>query len=121
MAFDKEFNFLVSGSGDKTVKIWNYQTGEVIDTIYTDSKDVHAVVMSQDGKICAAGNEHGKIIIWSVEDRSIIKTYETEANVMSIAISDDGKLLACGGEDKIVKVWNLEKLEDLPFMKFVGH
>jgi WD40 repeat protein len=57
---------VASGSGDKTVKLWNLQTGELLQTLADHAERVSAVALSPDGKTLVSGSqdETVKICRW---------------------------------------------------------
>jgi WD40 repeat protein len=57
---------LASGSYDRTVKLWNTNTGDCVSTLTVDSETdgVYSVSFSQMGDMVAAGCSNGKIHIW---------------------------------------------------------
>ncbi|MBD2562121.1 hypothetical protein H6G95_16140 [Nostoc linckia FACHB-391] len=50
VAINPDGETLVSGSADKTIKIWNLQTGKLQNTLSGHTKSVWRVALSQDGK-----------------------------------------------------------------------
>ena len=63
VAFSPDGQTLASGSRDKTIKLWNPQSGELKSTIFNLNGDVNSVAFSPDGKILVS-NEEGKIKVW---------------------------------------------------------
>src|SRR5262249_16875666 len=60
LAVDADGRFAVTGSDDRTVRIWSVADGKLLRTIWVpvgpqDVGDVYAVAMSPDGSIIAAG------------------------------------------------------------------
>lgn len=55
---------MVSGSGDKTVRIWDCDTGTPFSTLKGHSGWVLAVSYSPDGSMIASGDERGIVCIW---------------------------------------------------------
>jgi WD40 repeat protein len=54
-----------SGSKDKTIKLWNLQTGKLRSTISNPSEKVDSLTFSPDGKtLVSGGSEEGTIEIW---------------------------------------------------------
>ena len=100
---------LASGSRDKTIKIWNLATGELIRTLSGHSENVLSVAMSSDGRTLASGGGYDKTIkIWNLATGQLIRTLSGHfENVWSVAISPDGRTLASGSEDKTIKIWRV--------------
>ncbi|KAF2206080.1 WD40 repeat-like protein [Delitschia confertaspora ATCC 74209] len=55
---------MASGSGDKTVRIWDCDTGTPFSTLKGHSSWVLAVSYSPDGSMIASGDERGVVCIW---------------------------------------------------------
>ena len=66
VAFRPDGKTLVSGSGDRTLRLWNAQTGEHIRTLEGHKWGVQSVVFSPDGKTLASGSSDDTIRLWNV-------------------------------------------------------
>ena len=77
-----EFSFdgrsLVSGGGDKVVKLWDLQTGGVVRTFYGHTTVVCSVAISVDYTRIASGSGSGVIHIWDVQSWECICIIEQE-------------------------------------------
>jgi WD40 repeat protein len=62
-AFTSEGAYLVSGSEDRTVKIWESATGKEIRTLRHDG-EVKAIALSPDNKMILAGDAKGTVTLW---------------------------------------------------------
>ena len=58
---------------DKTVRIWDAETGEVRKVLEGHSHCVYSVSLSQDGKTVASGCYDNTIRIWDVETVKVRK------------------------------------------------
>jgi WD40 repeat protein len=57
---------LVSGSADKTIKIWRLDTGELLQTLNGHSAAVNSVAISPDGEFIVSGSSDKTIKIWQI-------------------------------------------------------
>lgn len=99
---------------DKTIKIWNLNTGELLGTFTGHSDIVWCVTFSPDGQILASCSEDKTVKIWKLDTGELLNTLlgHSEA-VVSITFSPDGQTLASGSGDKTVKIWSLSTATEL--------
>ena len=67
VAISSDNKYIVSGSHDKTIKIWSLKTGLLINTLAGHSSSVNSVVISSDNKLLVSGSSDKTIKIWNVE------------------------------------------------------
>lgn len=60
-------NKFVSGGDDKTVKLWDYDEGEVIGTGKGHAGSIKKVKWSPDQKFVTSVGDEGAIFVWKVE------------------------------------------------------
>ncbi|WP_228036593.1 serine/threonine-protein kinase [Dolichospermum flos-aquae] len=99
-------NLLATGSGDNTIKLWDVNTGEVINTLSGHSWSVVAVAFSTDGEKLISGSWDKTVKIWQISTKSEITSLVGHTDsVSSLAISDDTELIVSGSKDNTIKLW----------------
>ncbi|MCC5639986.1 serine/threonine protein kinase [Nostoc sp. CHAB 5844] len=100
---------LISGSSDKTIKIWNLADGSLIRTLSGHNSGVIAVAISLHDQTLVSSSNDQNIKIWNLETGELIRTLTGhDGAVWSIAITPDGQTLVSGSGDKTIKIWNLK-------------
>jgi WD40 repeat protein/tRNA A-37 threonylcarbamoyl transferase component Bud32 len=109
VAISPDGEMIVSGSNDKTIKIWNLKTGLLINTLTEHFDMVYSIAISPDGQTLVSGSYDKTIKIWNLKT-GVLKTTLTGhiSLVYSVAISSDGQTLVSGSNDKTIKIRNLE-------------
>ena len=107
VAFSVDGSRIVSGSNDKTVKIWNAATGDVESTLLGHSGRVTSVAFSVDGSRIVSGSGDKTVKIWNAATGEVENTLLGHSSVVtSVAFSVDGSRIVSGSWDKTVKIWN---------------
>lgn len=99
---------LASGSVDKSIRLWNFATGEVLKTLVGHTGYVNAIAITPDGKTLVSGSVDTTIKLWDLASGKELKTLRGhQSYINALDISPDGKILASASADKTVKLWNL--------------
>ncbi|AKG23162.1 serine/threonine-protein kinase [Calothrix sp. 336/3] len=111
---------LVSGSDDKTVKIWNLPNRKLLRTLTGHSDWVYSVAVTTDGKTIVSGSKDGTVKAWNLETGQLLRTFTGHtAIVNSVAIAPDNQTVVSGSYDKKIKVWQLHTGQEI--LNLTGH
>ena len=78
MTFNYNGNLLVSGSTDKTARIWDVETGQCLQVLTGHTAPVYPTVFSNDGLIFATRGEDGLIYLWNVNSGTCVRTMRVQ-------------------------------------------
>jgi len=103
--------FALSASWDKTMRLWDLNTGATARTFQGHTKDVFSVAFSGDNRQIVSGSRDKTIKLWNTLAEckyTIVDDMHTDW-VSCVGFSPSAKmpLIVSAGWDKLVKVWNL--------------
>jgi hypothetical protein len=133
--------WLLSCSYDNTARLWNWQTGETLQTFKGHSWWVWKANFSPDARRIVTASQDGKAIVWQnraassrlsdIGQASLAESPQSPAPgpqplyeklteftghdgaVYAASFSPDGALVATGGYDKLVMVWNPDDVKPI--------
>jgi WD40 repeat protein len=76
LTFSSDGKSLVSGSDDKTVKLWDMQTGGVVKTFHGHTQWVWSVSISADHTRIASGSGDHTICLWDIQTGECLCTIQ---------------------------------------------
>ncbi|KAF7973534.1 hypothetical protein HWV62_14968 [Athelia sp. TMB] len=109
VAFSADGRRVASGSEDKSIRLWDAQTGVLIAAPFEGHTDkIQSVAFSLDGQRIASGSDDMSVRVWDAEMGALIAgpfTGHTDS-VNSVAFSPDGQRIASGSSDGSIRIWN---------------
>ena len=109
MAFSPDGKRVLTGSEDKTAKLWDAETGQEIRTFRFGGHTgrVLSVAFSPDGKHIATDGSLGAFL-WDAETGALLRTFLGHSDlVTSVAFSPDGKRILTGSGYGTAQIWQL--------------
>jgi WD40 repeat protein len=111
MAWSSDGRLLATPSQDRTVRLWELESGGLLRTLEGHAGAVVCVAWSPGSRVLASGGGRREPVIrlWNVETGELIRTLEGhEEAVKSLAWSPDARTLASGSDDGTIRLWNPE-------------
>lgn len=98
---------LASCSVDRTVRIWDLPTGELVQTLHGHSEGVNQAAWSPDQTMIATASFDQTVKVWDVETGALLRTLQGhEDDVPGLDWSPDGTTLASGSIDRTIRLWD---------------
>ncbi|KAG8688286.1 hypothetical protein FRC08_011512, partial [Ceratobasidium sp. 394] len=111
VAFSLDSRWIVSGSGDGTVRIWDAETGDpVLEPLKGHTEPVWSVAFSPNGRWIVSGSADKTIRIWDAEtgEARLDPLRGHSGDVLSVAFSPDSSRIGSGSADGTVRIWDVE-------------
>ncbi|NEQ32681.1 MAG: protein kinase [Leptolyngbya sp. SIO4C5] len=110
IAFNPKTPILASGSLDDSIRLWNLQTGALLQTLAGHARGVNEVAISPGGQVLASCGDDDTVKVWNLATGELLQTIKGHIrDVNSVAVGTSGWLLASGSDDRTVKLWKLDK------------
>jgi WD40 repeat protein/tetratricopeptide (TPR) repeat protein/tRNA A-37 threonylcarbamoyl transferase component Bud32 len=108
VAFSSDGKVILTGSGDKTARLWDAGSGRPIGPPMHHQSGVAAVAISADGRrILITGDEDKTARLWdAATGQPIGPPLEHQGIVWSLAISSNGKTALTGSTDQTARLWD---------------
>jgi len=112
LAWSPDGTRIASASVDKTVQLWQANTGRHIYTYIGHKDGVVAVSFSPDGYYIASASYDQTVQVWNQDNlnpdgiKSPFRYHYHTDYVLAVAWSPDGTRIASGSHDKTVQVWH---------------
>ena len=81
MAFNTDGSQLASASADKTVKVWDAETGREIQTLPGHTAEVWSVAFHPDGRHLASTGKDGTVRLWDAATGETTASWRAECPV----------------------------------------
>ncbi|MEG3928195.1 MULTISPECIES: hypothetical protein [unclassified Microcoleus] len=113
VAVTADGNRVISGSDDKTIKVWDLTTGKEQFTLNGHTSSVNAVAVTADGKRAISGSHDNTLKVWDLTTGNVIASFTGESPIASCTIAPDGLTIVAGDESGRVYFLRLEGMEAL--------
>ena len=107
VAFSSDGTQIVSGSDDKSVRVWDASTGVGVKVLKGHTGLVNSVAFSSDGTQIVSGSYDNSVRVWDASTGAEVKVLKGHTgSVYSVAFSGNGTQIVSGSDDNSVRVWD---------------
>jgi WD40 repeat protein len=96
-AFAPDGSFLLSGSSDRTLRLWNVSTGTALRLLRGHAAPVSGCQVSPDAALIASVSEDGAVKVWRVADGVCLATVHVDGELSACAWTQSGSGLVAVG------------------------
>jgi WD40 repeat protein len=108
VAFSPDGRRIVSGSADRTVAVWDLQSGTRIRQLAGHQDRVMSVAFSPDGRAILSASADRTVAVWDLQSGAHMHQLAgQQGGIRSVAFSPDGRRIASASEDHTVTVWDV--------------
>ena len=104
---------------DNTIRIWDAENGNCINTLEGHENGVLNVCFSPDGKYLASGSKDKTIRVWGLQSGTCVCIYKGhDASVSKVSFSSDGRQIISfsddsESDDSSIRLWDFLPLQEL--------
>lgn len=107
VAWSSDGQYILTGSRDRTVRIWDAATGQQVRLL--DNIDVASVAWSPDGQRILTGGSDSTARIWDMHNGQLLQAFGGHAApINAVAWSPDGQHILIGNDDNTASIWDLQ-------------
>ncbi|MDJ1185578.1 WD40 repeat domain-containing protein [Roseofilum casamattae] len=100
-------NFVVSGSENSTLQLWDLRSRRIMRTLPGHTEEVTSLTFSPNGRMLVSASTDNTIKIWNLAMSRLKLTIYTDRDIHSVAMSPHGQTFASGNAEGVVEIWNL--------------
>lgn len=120
LAFDPDNKWFCTGSGDRTIKIWDLASGTLKLSLTGHISTVRGLAVSKRHPYLFSCGEDKQVKCWDLESNKVIRHYHGHlSGVYALAIHPTIDVLVTAGRDAVARVWDMRTRQNVHVL--AGH
>jgi WD40 repeat protein len=108
IAVSRDNRHIATGSHDKTINLWDFQTGEIQKSFTGHTQAVTWVNFSDNGDMIVSGSDDQTVKVWDLQGNILLNIDGHAGRVASVEFSPDMRYIISSSHDKTAKVWDMK-------------
>ena len=110
VAVTPDGNRAISASLDRTLRVWDLESGQSLYTLEGHKSPVLIRSPSPDGERAISASSDRTLRVWDLESGQSVRTLEGHLDaVNAVAVTPDGERAISASSDRTLRVWDLER------------
>ena len=107
LVINPDAKFVITGSDDKTIRIWDLNSGKALSIIPSEFDGKIILTVSQDGNYIISNAVENKIDIIDLKTGKVIRQFSGhKTSIEALKFTNDGNRLISVSHDKEIKIWD---------------
>ncbi|KAL6836721.1 Pfs, NACHT and WD domain protein [Trichoderma sp. SZMC 28015] len=109
VAFSPNSALIASASDDKTIRLWNANTGECIEVFKGHESTVNSVAFSHNSLSVVSGSDDSTTRLWCIDTGKCVQTLMRRGSpVVSVAFSHNSLFIASALSNQTIQLWRVD-------------
>ena len=106
--FSSDSRWAVSGSSDKTLRLWDVDRSQCLRVLEGHLEGVYAVCLNSDNRWALSGSYDNTLRLWDVGSGRCLRTFDGHKSCVSaVCLSADNRWALSGSFDRTLRIWDL--------------